>query len=112
MIKSILFTFFAFTVLLIACSNGDVADTAGSPTDTPKSRGEMVFDIHCTLCHGADGRLGIGNAKDLSTSALSRDEMMLVVANGRGTMMPYRHVLSTSEIEAVVDHVRTLGVGE
>ena len=72
----------------------------------------MLFDTHCTLCHGADGKLKMGDAKDLSISTLTREEMIAVVTHGRGTMMPYKQVLSAEEIEQVVDHVRTLKVKE
>lgn len=95
--------------LLLSCGNND----GTSPTAAmPKSNGEMLYNTHCTLCHGGDGRLKMADAKDLSISTLSREEMIAVVTNGRGTMMPYKHVLSAEEIEQVVDHVLTLKVKE
>jgi cytochrome c6 len=99
-------------LLLVACGNSGGASGAPPAGTMPKSRGEAIFDTHCTLCHGSDGRLGIGGAKDLTATPLTRDEMVAIVTHGRGTMMPYKNILKPDEIEAVVDHVRTLGTSE
>lgn len=88
--------------LLLACGNTNVEDGAAGT-------GEQVFRMHCVLCHGASGKLGFNGAKDLTTSTLSRAEMVARVRDGKGTMQAYKHVLSAKEIEAVVDHVRALG---
>jgi mono/diheme cytochrome c family protein len=96
-------------LLLLSCGNNDGTSASAA---MPKSNGEMLYDTHCTLCHGGDGKLKMGDAKDLSISTLTREEMIAVVANGRGTMMPYKQVLSAEEIEQVVDHVRSLKVKE
>ncbi len=107
MIKYILTIFSAPALLLLSCGGGNTGTAPA--TEPPRSIGEMIFDTHCTLCHGSDGRLGISGAKDLTTSPLARNEMIAVVTHGRGTMMPYKNILKPEEIEAVVDHVRTLG---
>ena len=65
--------------------------------------------MHCELCHGANGKLGFNDAKDLTASVLSRAEMIMQVSNGKGKMMPYKNVLTAKEVEAVVDYTRTLG---
>jgi cytochrome c6 len=94
------------TLLTIACGGG-----AGSKGDAaPPTTGAAIYDRQCTLCHGGDGKLGINGAKDLTASSLTRDEMIQIVMNGKGLMMPYAHVLEPKEIEAVVDHVRTMKV--
>ena len=74
--------------------------------------GASLYRKHCTLCHGDDGRLGLSGAKDLTASPLSREEMIVVVRNGRGAMMGYGRVLSEEEIGLVVDHVRSLAQAE
>lgn len=99
-----------FAIVLLACTAGGstedpvMADTLpnGSPIGT------ALFQMHCTLCHGKDGRLGLSGAKDLSASALTRDEVVAVVAGGKGKMLGYRHVLKPAELDAVVDHVMAL----
>jgi cytochrome c6 len=93
------------TLLVLSCA-GD-AGTSSTPPGG-RSRGAVLFGTHCTLCHGKDGTLGISGAKDLSVSALSKDEMIALVTNGKGAMTAYKNVLTKAEIEAVVEHVLTL----
>jgi len=64
--------------------------------------------MQCTLCHGRDGKLGLSGARDLTITALTREQMLLLVSNGKGAMMPYKNLMRPEEIEAVVDHVRSL----
>jgi mono/diheme cytochrome c family protein len=99
------------TVLVVACASGN------SPADAPPGaqkvdRAAKLYGTHCTLCHGKDGTLGISGAKDLSISILTKEEMIALVTNGKGAMAAYKNVLSKAEIEAVVDHVRTLHTTE
>lgn len=97
------------TILVLSC-----ASEAGNAATPPgaKSRGEVLFSTHCTLCHGKDGTLGISGAKSLPGSTLSKDEMIALVTNGKGAMAAYKNVLTKAEIEAVVEHVRTLQAAE
>ncbi len=94
-------------VLILSCASSAESDAA-LPAPGGRVNGAKIFSTYCTLCHGKDGKLGLSDAKDLSISQLSKDEMVAVVTNGRATMTPYKNVLSKAEIEAVVQHVRTL----
>ncbi len=98
-------------VLILSCASATESDSALPPT-SGRVNGAKIFSTHCTLCHGKDGKLGLSDAKDLSVSQLSKDEMVAVISNGRGTMASYKTVLSKAEIEAVVQHVRTLNTVE
>ncbi len=98
-------------VALFACGGGTTSSSAPPGADQGAS-GERIFAMHCVLCHGKDGTLGINDAKDLTVSTLSKEEMVAMVANGKGTMMPYKNVLTKGQIEAVVEHVRTLQATE
>lgn len=91
---------------LLACGSAPDARTAVGTNGNPD--GAALFDMYCTLCHGGDGKLGINGAKDLTASALSREEMIAVVTHGRNTMAPFKQVLDPGQVEAVVDHVRAL----
>ena len=106
----------ALALLVPACSSTGAADTKEAGTnvlaeEAPPS-GAKLFSMHCTLCHGKDGRMGVNGAKDLSVSRLTREEMIALVGNGKGVMAPYKNVLTPAEIEAVVAHVRTLQANE
>lgn len=94
-------------VVLIACGSATPGEDERAVAAPPK--GQQLYRMHCELCHGANGKLGFNEAKDLTVSTLSRAEMIAQVANGKGKMMPYKNVLTAKEIEAVVDYARTLG---
>lgn len=97
-------------MLVLACGGGTTTSSDGPPG--AGSRGEALFKTHCTLCHGKDGKLGVSGAKDLSVSSLTKEEMTALVTNGKGAMAAYKNVLTKAEIEAVVEHVRTLQAAE
>lgn len=99
------------TLLFVACGSDSPSASAPPGVDSA-SKGAKLFNMHCTLCHGKDGKLGINGAKDLTISTLSADEMVALVSNGKGVMSPYKNVLSKAEIQAVVEHVRTLQAAE
>ncbi|MBK8340236.1 MAG: cytochrome c [Flavobacteriales bacterium] len=97
-----------FAILgLLACSSTPDGTASTSASSGPLD-GAKLFQMQCTLCHGRDGKLGLSGAKDLTVSALTREQMLLLVSNGKGAMMPYKSVMRPEEIEAVVDHVRSL----
>lgn len=91
---------------LLAC--GGAPDTGAAVATEGKPDGAQLYDMYCTLCHGSDGKLGINGAKDLTASALSREEMIAVVTHGRNTMAPFKQVLDAAQVAAVVDHLRAL----
>lgn len=97
------------TALLASVSCGSTAGPAPeSATMSAEGKGAELFNANCALCHGRKGDLGMNGAKDLGLSSLTRVEMIAMVTNGKGAMMPYKNVLTPKQIEAVVDHVRTL----
>jgi len=94
-------------ISLLVLSCGGDAGTSAAPSDG-RSRGAALFSTNCTLCHGKDGKLGISGAKDLTVTTLTKEEMIALVTNGKGAMTAYKNVLTKAEIDAVVEHVRTL----
>ena len=98
-------------LLAIACGSAGASDPELTARGGPMA-GAKLFNMHCTLCHGQDGRLGNNGAKDLTASQLTREEMIALVSNGRGVMAAYKNVLSPAEIDAVVAYVRTLHAKE
>jgi len=98
--------------LLVAMACAGSGEPSASPPGVGAATGETIYRTHCTLCHGNDGKLNLSGAKDLSVSVLTREEMIRQVSEGKGAMMAYKNVLTRKEIEAVVDHVRTLAATE
>lgn len=91
----------ACSILFYQC-NGDTAEGDAS---TP-SKGEVVYNAYCSACHGSDGKLQLNEASDLTTSTLSKEEIVHVVTNGREMMTPYKAILSEEEIVAVADFAK------
>lgn len=89
---------------IIACGTA----ASGNADAPPPTEGEMVFNANCAMCHGRKGDLGLSGAKNLTVSLLSRDEVVAVVTNGKGAMMPYGKTLTEKQILAVAEHVLTL----
>ena len=105
----------------LACSASDAGDgkrpgdfqaddrpaiqTAASADAGP---GADVVRRYCVLCHGADGKLGLNGAKDLTASQLTREQRIDIITNGKKTMTPFGEILTPEEIQAVADYTLTL----
>lgn len=87
--------------LLFSCENGN------SDKKHPKS-GQSIFKQYCVLCHGANGKLGVNGAKDLTASPLALDERIQVITYGRNNMTPYKGLLTDEEIRAVAEYTLSL----
>lgn len=94
-----------FFGMLLACGDSPIE---ADPKEGAPSKGQLMFNAQCALCHGRKGDLCLSGAKNLALSVLERDQMIAVVTNGKGAMMAYKTVFGKKEIEAVVDHVITL----
>ncbi len=70
--------------------------------------GRAVFQKNCVVCHGADGKLGLNGAKDLTQTTLGLAERVNQITHGKNLMTPFAGVLSPGEIEAVAAYTLTL----
>jgi len=70
--------------------------------------GKKIFKINCVLCHGADGKLGINQSKDLTLSTITLEEAITQITNGKGLMAAYEPILTKEEIEAVAKYTLSL----
>ncbi len=84
--------------------------TSTSTADKTQSskKGKLVYKQYCFACHGADGKMGVGGAKDLSVSKIPKEEIINQVTNGKGMMTPYKDILSKEQIDAVADYIQEL----
>lgn len=73
-----------------------------------KPDGKLVYERNCALCHGTDGRLGSGGAKDLSVSRLDLSSRVALISYGGNGMTPFKGLLNEKEIEAVAVYVESL----
>ncbi len=93
--------------ILVSCSENTPKkpeNTAG----TEREYGSDIFRKNCVSCHGAEGNMGLNGAFDLSKSALSLDEKIAVITNGRKVMTPFKQLLSPDEIKSVAEYTETL----
>ncbi len=92
----------ALCIIAIACAGNKKSDGQSSVD------GAKIYKINCTICHGADGKLGINGSKDISQSILTKEERIELIKNGKNTMLPFKALLSEEEIEAVAEFTFSL----
>ena len=71
---------------------------------TEKPDGKSIYADRCTSCHGLNGKLGFGGAKDITASKKTMEEIVHQVTNGKGAMAAYKNILSPEEIRAVSEY--------
>jgi cytochrome c6 len=99
---------FIFSLILISCTDTSTDRSSAAAGAASKPNGQSVFRERCVVCHGADGKLGLNGAKDLTQSALSMEERIEIITNGKKLMTPFGTVLSAEEIKAVAEYTLTL----
>lgn len=104
--------FWGFLLFSNACGSSGAESTgrtAGAQDDNSAlvPDGMAVFRKYCVTCHGADGKLGLNGAKDLGESALSMEERINIITNGKKLMTPFGTILSAAEIEAVAEYTQS-----
>lgn len=97
---------------VVACSSETGSDQAqharsAAPADSA-SNGAAIYRKYCVTCHGADGKLGLNGAGDLTQSTLSLDARILQISKGKNMMAAYEEVLTPKEIKAVAEYTLTL----
>ena len=85
---------------------GGKVDTTSVSAD-PIAIGKTVYAQSCINCHGADGKLGLSGAKDLSVTQLSIDEQKAVIRNGKNAMPGYKD-LTDDQVTGLVQYLSTL----
>jgi len=104
----------AWTVLPLRSPGQEVApptkETVPTPPPDPVAGGR-VFEGHCALCHGIDGRGGRGpglNRPDLS-HAPDDERLKSVIEDGISPEMPATWFLTPAELANLMAYVRSLG---
>ena len=71
------------------------------------SNAKAIYTHLCANCHGEDGKLGKGGAKDLTISNLSTLQKEEIITNGKGLMPSFKGQLSEEEIKAMAAYTDT-----
>lgn len=100
--KKIILLSFLFA-LILACAGSEKSNASNGALDGP-----TVYKKYCIVCHGADGKLALNGAKDITASELTKEERVELIRNGRNTMTPFGGILSEEEIESVATYTLTL----
>lgn len=104
----------ALFVVLWACGGSSTPDVtvngnnSGEETASNEHPGKALYKQYCVTCHGADGKLGLNGAMDLTMSLVPRKEAINQVTNGKGMMTPFKDLMTEEEIEQVVDYTITM----
>jgi mono/diheme cytochrome c family protein len=95
----------SFTMLAMACSNNSTEKNI--PQD-PVAEGRKIFQSFCVTCHGADGKLALNGAFDLSASVLPVEGRVEVITHGRKLMQPWSGTLTERQIKLVAEYTLQL----
>jgi mono/diheme cytochrome c family protein len=90
----------AVSLVLISCNPGEKSGEAKSP--------EALYNGSCGICHGKDGKLGQGGAKDLSISTLTLEERIKIIEYGKPGMTPFKGVMRDEDIRVVAEYLDVL----
>jgi cbb3-type cytochrome c oxidase subunit III len=99
----------------IAALLGTLALVALVTVPLASADGKAIFDAKCAMCHGKDGvakpmAKGSANFNDAKWQAATKLETIVdVITNGKGKIMKsYKDKLSTDDIRAVAQYVKTI----
>ncbi|HZV70427.1 MAG TPA: cytochrome c [Saprospiraceae bacterium] len=95
---------FVLAALIIACAGKDKAPAG--PADV--ADGVQIYKKYCIICHGADGKLGVNGAKDLTVCKFTQEEREMQIKNGKNTMTPFEGILTDAQIKSVAAYTMTL----
>lgn len=104
--KLVLRIFFLFSgPLFVSCSNSE-GNNQKSKTVEAQISGKDLYMNHCASCHGANGKLGVSGASDLSKSKMSVIEIKDILKKGRNGMPVMKEILGSEEnMESVSNYV-------
>jgi len=103
-----LLIFLLILSILASCSKSEKPTKDGKTIAETELPGKVIFTKNCKLCHGTDGTLGLSGAANLKISALTIDEKIEVITNGRKGMAAWKGQLTPEEIKQVAEYTETL----
>lgn len=101
-------------VLLIAAYGMAEMDKVGVERATiaasaqPTVQGKAIYEANCIICHGADGKMGLNGAKDITATELTDAELLNLLQNGKNSMPPYKAIYNEKELGSVIAYIKTL----
>lgn len=99
-------------LIFIALISFGLACGESAPDQKTITEGKETYKKYCELCHGESGELALNGAKKFPESTLTVEERILVIANGKNSMTPFKGLLSEKDIAAVAAYTMTLSKSE
>jgi uncharacterized membrane protein SirB2 len=98
----------ALSLLMITASYGLAEIAAKNSGDKiTDDNGKEIYEKKCALCHGADGKLGMAGAADISATQMDTVAITNVILMGKGNMKKIEG-LSEEQAKAVSIYVKTM----
>ena len=103
----------AFLCVALAIGLAGLGACGQSESDSPEAefttqQAEALYVEHCASCHALDGTGSVGPpiGDGIANEKYTREEMIVQVRDGQGSMPGFWDRLSESEMAAVVGYVR------
>jgi cytochrome c oxidase cbb3-type subunit 3 len=111
------FSFQIFILLIVLLrfsppSAGDgIPQTEASPSEAAVGAGKHLFERHCAVCHGVEGKGGRGPNLHRTQLEHARDDAALksVISDGIPPAMPANWFLAEDDLANLAAYVRSLG---
>ena len=87
----------AILFMIASCTKKSAPSNGTAAVD-----GAQIFSKHCARCHGPQG-VKDSRTPNLQTIAISRDQMVNSITNGKGHMPAWKDKLTTAQIGALAD---------
>lgn len=102
-----------FIISLFTLLSSCGSSSAGLPAVTGNAEVDMqtakkIYSFRCSICHGDDGTMSYGGAKDLPSSTLTKEQVIEQITNGKGAMPAMKDVLDKEHIDILADYAMSL----
>jgi len=109
MVLRIKTSLFIFLCIVVSSCTNPVKERADLNVKVfSKSDAKALFTMKCASCHGMDGKLGAGGAKDLSISILEENQIISIINNGQNSMPSFEASISKEQHIELVKFVKSL----
>lgn len=94
-----------------------VGSAFASTQDKEKTEAKAIYQQHCAMCHGQDGKGATPIGKkfqipDLHSSAVQKNsdaELTQIIDNGKGKMPPFKSQLKPEQVKDLVAYIKDMG---
>ena len=104
------------TVLMVFLLVG-IGSAFASTKDKEQAEAKGIYQQHCAMCHGQDGKGATPIGKkfqipDLHSSTVQKNtdaELTQIIDNGKGKMPPFKSQLKPEQVKDLVAYIKGMG---